>query len=249
MSCEFMFSDEKHFRQPENRCFFPTLLLQCPQNEWSYTMEKKVINFLQTQGLRLPEKEVVDAAVIFNTLFLHVQADSLKDKLLNHLAEKIGNLPLSFAALCRMAAMADILFSQYPCQHLSLWHLQDTPPTQMDCLLFWGEKQEDILTVNELTSHQHLAAQTALSGWLHYVDNLDVWLAEKWLVGTRHQPKGKQWAIPICKQSGVVWGILYGEANSEQEFSESAQCAWVGFAIALGGLIENQSISSAENIV
>lgn len=225
------------------------LILQCLQNGWSYSMEKKVIDYLQTQGLRLPEKEVADAAAIFAALFLHVQADSLQDRLLSHLAEKIDNLPLSFIALCRIAALADILFTQHACRHLSLWHLGDNQPATMECLLFWGEKQEIILPVDETSRHKHLAVQTALSGWLHYVDNLDVWLAEKWLVGTRHQPKSKQWAIPICKQSGAVWGILYGEAGSEQNFSEPMQCSWIGLAIALGDLINRKAISSPENFV
>lgn len=204
-------------------------------------IEEKIADYLHTQGLRLPENTVKEATLIFNALFLHVQTDSVQQALHTLWVNKEQDLPLSFAGLCRIYALADILFSQYPCHHLSLWHLAKQAP-QLNCLFALGAEQEALLPVSESACVQHLAVRTVFTAWLNHVEDVGQWLAEGLLIGARHRDCQTQWALPICHQSGAVWGVLYGENTTLHLFDEAMQCGWVGLAIALEHLVDSQAL-------
>ena len=206
-----------------------------------------VQDYLQTQGLQLPQDEVLVALRLAQTV-IGVGAASVERGILwyandeavlaGHIEADAGN-----EALLKQIFMAlDSAFERAPCQRAVVYGLMpsenenDTP--YLLRLTQQGAALAQVLVLDEASAWTDLPGRTAQTGWLNLVQDVAHWLSLDELRGAQNLRSQSQMSLPICRENGVVLGVLHLEHAEKNGFDEAAQIIWVGLVLALAAPLQ-----------
>ncbi len=194
-------------------------------------------DYLLTQGLKLPVEDIQVALLAAQTVMAGGQA-SIEPQILwpqqvgFSLADHLPPSPEHSEVLRQIFMALDSFAEQQPAASVAVYLLQER---QLLRLCAQGHALEALLAVHpadDSTQIAHLAARSAQTGWLNQIDDVQAWLDNGDLGGSRHRP-GSQLAIPVALESGRVLGVLYAEDGRTAAFSAAALSHWSGLALAL----------------
>ncbi len=195
-------------------------------------------DYLQTQGVRLPEDEVriaqlaaeavmntAQASIDRNVLWYALDGVSLQDHLSDE-GENEGRLKQVFMAL-------DAAVEREQVQSAAVYLLMPQVPGYLVCLAQQGLPVERRLEMAEEDGWQYLASRSAQTGWLNVTDDMANWLSLGELRGEHNRRCAAAMSLPVCLPSGKVLGVVSIEADSPASLSRESQAQWVGLALAL----------------
>ncbi|WP_107688524.1 GAF domain-containing protein [Neisseria wadsworthii] len=197
-----------------------------------------VRDYLQTQGLKLPEDDVRVAqvaarfvmdsgnAAIERALLWYVNDDVV-------LAEHISENEQNEVALKQVFMALDSVFERTMVKSAVVYALAPDELTYLVRLAQQGEVIEQKVSVDEENGWHYLFVRSAQTGWLNVVDDAEHWLEQGELKGLHNMRCLSQMSLPICLPSGRVLGVLHVEAEQKSAFDDAAQAEWVGLALAL----------------
>lgn len=211
----------------------------------------KIRDYLQTQGLHLPEdsvhisylasRAVMDTghASIDRSILWYANDDAVLSDYLEQTPEHDTLLKQIFMAL-------DSVFSRVgKAQSATVYALMPSESNKR-CLLRLaqqGRPVEQIIPVNDEYSRLYLPARTAQTGWLNWVGNVDEWMARNELQGEHHLRSGSQISLPVCTDSGAVLGVIHVEYQDRDVPDDESLAEWVALSLAL-----SQPLSDLLNI-
>lgn len=197
-------------------------------------------DYLQTQGLKLPQDEVRVACMAVQTV-MNIGKASIERAILWPQGEGWA-LADAFEVneanerLLRQIFMAlDSVYSRQPDVKSAAVYVKQ--PLNNGARLLrvtaQGEPLEAVWLLNDETAAVSLAARTALSGWLNVADDTARWLALGELSGARNELCGSQISAPVCMENGAVLGVVQVEYPEAGQTGEAAQTDWTALAVAL----------------
>lgn len=200
-------------------------------------------DYLQTQGMRLPEEEVRIAHLAAQTVMNAGQA-AIEHQVLwyeNHdmaLSDHIKPGAENEKWLKQVFMALDSVFSR----------AKPTPQSAAAYLLMPSEKEgqlslvsltaqgqavESKLDVTEENSDSSLAVRTAQTGWSNIAADIPYWLEQEALHGDHNLRCNSQLTLPVATENGTVLGIVHVEYAEKDVLDDSVQTDWVALALAL----------------
>lgn len=209
----------------------------------------QIRDYLQTQGIRLPEDEIHMAMLAAQAVMQHPAA--IEKNLLwpPHLTTALPHNTTSNETLRQLFLAVDAAWSRQPNASLQLYlkhqtqllRLNGRGRTHADCLAAGNPAtlQSDCQIANENQTCDHPATRAAQTGWLYHIENIGYWQQHENLTGNwlPDNPSGSLLAAPIYGDSGHVDGILYAEYTGTASPEQLAQ--HIGLAIACQPLLAN----------
>ncbi|WP_373740395.1 hypothetical protein [Neisseria sp.] len=205
-------------------------------------MPKQLIrDYLQTQGLKLPQDEVYMAVLTLRAV-MDSGAASIDKQVLWHasealkLSDQIDDNPANEALLKQVFMALDSVFSRS--ENIKSAAVYALMPSEnglpsLVCLTAQGQPLASVIAVDDTASQNHLAARAALTGWMNIADDIPQWLEHGDLQG-EHNLRGKsQLSAPVCSASGAVLGVVHAEYPEIGQTDETAQIGWLALALAL----------------
>ncbi|QEY23442.1 hypothetical protein [Neisseria animalis] len=198
-------------------------------------------DYLQTQGLKLPQDEVQLACAGVRAVMdlgnasidrsvLWYEHDGVR------LADHVGQNAEHEVLLKQIYMALDSVYSRSKnVRSAVVYALMPSANSALGlvCLSRQGELIEHILTVDGDSSRSHLAGRTAQSGWLNLCNDTAYWLENGELEGERNQACGSQISAPVCTRSGAVLGVVHIEFEGGGQADEAAQIQWTALALEL----------------
>ena len=206
-----------------------------------------VQDYLQTQGLQLPQDEVLVALRLAQAV-ISMGAASVERSILWYandesvLAEHIEADAGSEALLKQIFMALDSAFERAPCQSAVVYGLmpsenENTTPYLLR-LAQQGAALAQVLLLDEAHAWTDLPSRTAQTGWLNLVQDVPHWLSLDELQGGQNLRSQSQMSLPICRENGAVLGVLQLEHAGKNGFDEAAQIVWVALALALAAPLQ-----------
>lgn len=215
-------------------------------------------DYLQTQGLKLPQDDVRVACMAVQTVMNMGKASIDRAILWPQgedwaLADAFEVNEENEALLRQMFMALDSVYSRRPDVKSAAVYvkLPLNDGSRLLRLTAQGEPLEAVWLLNDETAEVSLAARTALSGWLNVADDTAHWLALGELSGARNESCGSQISAPVCLPSGAVMGVVQVEYPEAGQTDEAAQVDWTALAVALAEpmqkLLRIEDKDNAEN--
>lgn len=197
-------------------------------------------DYLQTQGLRLPEDDIRVGVLAAQTVMHNGRAE-INRRILWYaaddavLSEHISPTPENEALLKQIfmaldsaytrtaAAQSAVVYALMPSEH---------GPFLLR-LVQQGRVLAQRLPVGEESARFHLPARSAQTGWLNLAEDVAHWLASEALEGSHNSRSQSQMSLPINTENGKVLGIVHVEYENKAALTEAVQADWVALALAL----------------
>ena len=201
----------------------------------------KIRDYLQTQGLHLPE-EVVHIPYLAACTVMNAGHASIDRSVLWYgdgataLSHHIEANPQNEALLKQIFMALDSTFSREgKAQSATVYALMPSENNGLHLIRLaqQGKPLEQRLAADEHHGRLHLPVRTAQTGWLNLADDTAAWLAQGELEGAHHSRNGSQMSLPVCTDSGAVLGVVHVEYPEKNMPNEAAQAEWVALALAL----------------
>lgn len=197
-------------------------------------------DYLQTQGLKLPQDDVRVACMAVQTV-MNMGKASIERAILWPqgegwaLADAFEVNEVNEALLRQIFMALDSVYSrQSDVRSAAVYaKLPAEHGSRLLRVTVQGEPLEAVWQLDEETAEISLAARTALSGWLNVADDTARWLALGELSGARNEACGSQISAPVCMESGAVLGVVQVEYPEAGQTNEAAQIDWTALAVAL----------------
>ncbi|MBR6026993.1 MAG: hypothetical protein IK065_05280 [Neisseriaceae bacterium] len=204
-------------------------------------------NYLNEQGIDKQIKKIVrEQANVLGILLQHANTESILPETLwktknrddsifdlsNYWQQNDDNTKI----LQNLYAVSDTVFGQHKCNHLSLFVVHNDILLR---LITIGSSNDAVLNLGEDGWQKHLAARVATSAWLNICDDCSLWLQNNDLSGSHYNNAKRLWALPICRKTGGVVGVLYGEDKINKTWQSDLLASWIALAIVLPDLLEN----------
>lgn len=197
-------------------------------------------DYLQTQGLRLPEDDIRMGMLAAQTVMRNGRAEidrgilwyAADDTVLsdyidltpdNEALLKQVFMALDSACSRTAAAQSAVVYALLPSEH---------GPFLLR-LAQQGQVLAQRLPVNEENARFHLPVRSAQTGWLNLAEDMAHWLASEALEGSRNGRSQSQMSLPVSTENGSVLGVVHVEYESKATLTEAVQADWVALALAL----------------
>lgn len=202
-------------------------------------LDNLVKEYIQEQGIdKRLYNAIVDTAKMLFVLFMNADTNKVQQNLHQVLDgedyEFICNNQENQERLKRLFAVLDTVYLQFKVLHLSLWIIHQD---KLFCLLSFGEKTQTSLDI--ICEHKHLVARTANSAWFNLVSHSQEWVDCQELSCDFYKQDKMLWAFPICKPTGAVMGVLYGEDKPDDDFTEEQQIWYTALTVILSEILQN----------
>ncbi|STZ75612.1 GAF domain-containing protein [Bergeriella denitrificans] len=203
-------------------------------------------DYLQTQGLKLPQDDVriayaaaqavmdlgrasVDRSVLWYACDGVALADYLPQTEENEALLKQVFMALDSVYSRQAHIRSAVVYAHLPAEETG---------AQLVCLSRQGELIEHCLSVDEAAGQSHLPCRTAQSGWLNICNDSAHWLAIGELAGEHNLRSGAQFTAPVCTAGGAVLGVVHVEFDDKDRADEAAQAEWTALALALAAPLQ-----------
>lgn len=206
-------------------------------------MKQRIQNYLSEQGMNdICVDDILSKAQILSIIFQRADISQVsREKVIVNQSITLfdKDTPKRLYALC------DSVFERVSGDCLSLFLKIDE---KIVCLSHIGRPALfSEMAVNHNTASQHLAARVALSAWFNQVENSDEWVKSGELSPDFYPKNVGVWALPICRDTGGVVGVLYGE-HAPKNTHSSEHWQWtIALATVVAEILHNvqQDIQAA----
>lgn len=197
-------------------------------------------DFLQTQGLKLPQDNVLAAYLAAQTV-INLGNASVERSILwpkneqFDLTEYFSQTAENEVVLKQIFMAADSVYSRSQGVKSATVYVQMPSENQAQLISLnqQGSPLECCLAVAEENSQTYLACRTAQSGWMNIADDTAYWLGLGELKGERNTHSGAQISIPVCTKNGSVLGVVHVEFAEKGQATDEALTDWAALALAL----------------
>lgn len=197
-------------------------------------------DYLQTQGLRLPEDDIRVGMLAAQTVMNNGRAEIDKGVLWYAadnaaLSEHITPTPEHEALLKQIFMALDSVCSRTAAAQSAVVYAL-MPSEQSPFLLRLAQHGQALpqrLQVNEETARFYLPVRSAQTGWLNLAEDVTHWLASEALEGSHNNRSQSQMSLPVSTENGRILGIVHVEYENKAMLNEAVQTDWVALALAL----------------
>lgn len=219
----------------------------------------QVRDYLQTQGLKLPEQEVRMAMLVAQSVLELAQAEIDMSVLWYEengfsLARKFNLSPDSlyqihpadlFTAnensvytLRQLYLVFDSIASRHHNDVFALYLYEGNNEAGELCrLLARGYHFPAVLNCDQQQVNQYLFARTASTGWLNQINNVQMWINDSSLTG--QQSGASQLAVPVTGEEGQVLGVLFAAHQQQDAITDTELIDWIALAMVITPLMHN----------
>lgn len=219
----------------------------------------QVRDYLQTQGLKLPEQEVRMAMLVAQSVLELAQAEidmsvlwyeengfSLAEKFnLNtnalrqtHPADLFTSKDNIAYTLRQLYLALDSIASRHHNDVFALYLYEGNNEAGELCrLLARGYHFPAVLSCAQQQLNQYLFARTASTGWLNQINNVQMWINDSSLTGG--QSGASQLAVPVTGEEGQVLGVLFAAHQQQDAITDTELIDWIALAMVITPLMHN----------
>ncbi len=197
-------------------------------------------DYLQTQGLRLPEDDIRVGVLAAQTVMHNGRAEIDRGVLWYAaddvvLSEHIAPTPENETLLKQIFMALDSAYSRTAAAQSAVVYAL-LPSGQGPFLLRLAQQGQVLaqrLPVSEENARFHLPVRSAQTGWLNLAEDVAHWLSSEALEGSHNGRSQSQMSLPVSTESGSVLGVVHVEYDSKEALTEAVQADWVALALAL----------------
>lgn len=223
-----------------------------PKMKGRFMSVAQVRDYLQTQGLKLPEDDVRVGLLAAQAVMAGGQAE-IDGSVLWRTGQDSGTAvyfertPAQEALLKQIFMALDSVFTRAgEAQSAAVYALMpsENAPVLL-CLAQQGQPLPPLFQVDDEGSRFHLPVRTAQTGWLNLAEDVERWLDAAALEGSHNLRSQSQMSLPVYAESGRMLGVVHIEYAGKAALDEAAQAGWTALALAL--TVPLQALLEPEN--
>lgn len=201
------------------------------------TSHNLILDYLNTQGLKLNEQEVQILLLAVQTVIERGQAAIERSVLWYdqngvRLEDYLTANDDRHACLKQIFMALDSVYERTRPQSAAVY-LKPADSASLVRVSQQGLALEPVLPLDESAAIRHLASRCAQTGWLNQADDAAYWLSLNELQGEHNLRSASQISLPVHLENGRVLGVVHAEYAQAHAIDDAALAEWVALALSL----------------